>query len=39
MVEKIISWAIHNRFISGAYLLNSAWKVKQGGGVMEGMDM
>jgi Cu(I)/Ag(I) efflux system membrane fusion protein len=25
--------------ISGAYLLNSAWKVKQGGGVMEGMDM
>lgn len=24
---------------SGAYLLNSAWKVKQGGGVMEGMDM
>lgn len=24
---------------SGAYLLNSAWKVKQGGGAMEGMDM
>ena len=24
---------------TGAYLLNSAWKVKQGGGVMEGMDM
>lgn len=24
---------------SGAYLLNSAWKVKQGGGSMEGMDM
>lgn len=24
---------------SGAYLLNSAWKVKQGGGGMEGMDM
>lgn len=25
--------------ITGAYLLNSAWKVKQGGGAMEGMDM
>lgn len=25
--------------ISGAYLLNSAWKVKQGGGAMQGMDM
>lgn len=25
--------------ISGAYLLNSAWKVKQGGGAMEGMKM
>lgn len=24
---------------SGAYLLNSAWKVKQGGGAMEGMGM
>ncbi|HEX8041298.1 MAG TPA: efflux RND transporter periplasmic adaptor subunit [Chryseosolibacter sp.] len=24
---------------SGAYLLNSAWKVKQGGGAMEGMEM
>lgn len=24
---------------SGAYLLNSAWKVKQGGSAMEGMDM
>lgn len=24
---------------SGAYLLNSAWKVKQGGGAMEGMKM
>jgi len=25
--------------VTGAYLLNSAWKVKQGGGAMEGMDM
>lgn len=25
--------------ITGAYLLNSAWKVKQGGSAMEGMDM
>lgn len=29
--EKVVS--------SGAYLLNSAWKVKQGGGGMQGMDM
>lgn len=25
--------------ITGAYLLNSAWKVKQGGGAMKGMEM
>lgn len=25
--------------ITGAYLLNSEWKIKQGGGAMEGMDM